>query len=67
MPTKKITKRGLTDSEKKKIRVNLQRTTSGVNSLINNERINTETKAALRKVHKCLVDAVAYSGRLNFL
>lgn len=58
---------GLTDSEKKRIRVNLQKTTSMIYSLINNAKINEETKSALRKVHKCLVDAVYYSGRLNYL
>ena len=67
MIVKKLKKRGLTDAERKRIRVNLQKTTSGIYSLISNEKINAETKSALRKVHKCLVDAVSYSGRLNYL
>jgi len=62
-----VKKRGLTAAERKRIRVNLQKTTSGIYSLISNEKINAETKSALRKVHKCLVDAVSYSGRLNYL
>lgn len=66
--TKKTTsKRYLTPSERKQIRSKLQSTASLLVRLRDNEKIDKETRSVIKKMHKCILDAVAYSNRLNFL
>lgn len=51
----------------KSIRSKQQSYASLINKLKENPRINEETKSVLRKMHKCIIDAVRYSGRLNYI
>ena len=64
--TKKTTaKRQLTDAELKRMRHNFQSFMPFVAKLKENEKIDSESRATLRKIHKCLQDALSYSQRLN--
>ena len=68
MATKKNTaKRNLTPTERKQIRQKLQSTASLLVRLRDNDKINNETRGVIKKMHKCVIDAVAYSQRLNYL
>lgn len=60
-------KRYLTPAERKSVSKNIQSCASLLYRLKSNERIDGETRGVLRKMHKCLVDAAAYSSKLNFL
>ena len=63
----KKTKRKLTAAEEKSIRTKIQSTASTLYKILQNPRINSETKAVIRKMHKCVKDAAEYSGRLNYI
>lgn len=65
--TKKTTKRYLTPSERKQIRQKLQSTASLLVRLRDNDKIERESKGVIKKMHKCVLSAVSYSNRLNFL
>lgn len=65
--TTKNKKRSLTNAEMKSIRSKQQSYASLLNKLKENPNINPETKSVLRKMHKCVMDAVSYSSGLNFL
>jgi uncharacterized coiled-coil DUF342 family protein len=67
MTSKKVQKRKLTSAEEKNIRQKIQSTASYLNKILENPRINKETKDVIRKMHKCLKDAASYSGRLNYI
>jgi len=67
MATMKNQKRKLTAAEEKSIRTKIQSTASTLNKILQNPRINSETKAVVRKMHKCIKDAASYSGRLNYI
>lgn len=60
-------KRTLTNAEMKSIRSKQQSYASLINKLKENPKINQETKSVLRKMHKCIIDAVRYSDRLNYI
>lgn len=60
-------KRKLTEAEEKSIRTKIQSTASTLNKILQNPRINSETKAVVRKMQKCIKDAASYSQRLNYI
>ena len=64
---KNNTKRYLTPTERKRIRRKLQSAASLLVRLRDNDKIDRETRGVIKKMHKCIVDTVAYSNRLNFL
>lgn len=64
---KSATKRNLTATERKQIRQKLQSTAALLVRLRDNDRINNATKGVIKKMHKCVLDAVSYSGQLNYL
>lgn len=70
--TKKTTKktakyRYLTDAERNKIRKQFQTFMPYLVKLRENEKIEPETRAVIRKMHKSLRDALDYSQKLNTL
>lgn len=67
MATVKNQKRKLTAAEGKSIRTKIQSTASTLNKILQNPKINSETKAVVRKMHKCIRDAASYSQRLNYI
>lgn len=68
-PKKKKTpaKRYLTTAERNRIRKNFQSFMPFLVKIRDNEKIDGETRAVIRKMHKCLRDALDYSQKLNTL
>ena len=64
---KPATKRYLTPTERKQIRQKLQSAASLLVRLRDNDKIDNKTRDVIKKMHKCILDAVSYSQRLNFL
>lgn len=77
MPTKKKTtkksaktpnqKRSLTKAERDKIRKYFQTFMPYLVKLRDNENIDKETRGVIKKMHKCLIDALNYSANLDYL
>lgn len=64
---KKPSKRSLTKAEREKIRNHFQTFMPYLVKLRDNENIDKETRAVIKKMHKCLRDALDYSQTLDNL
>ncbi len=60
-------KRYLTQSERKQIRQKMQSLATLLFRLLADDKIDSQTRGVIKKMHKCVIDAVAYSNQLNFL
>lgn len=67
MAIQKTLKRTLTEVERAKIRKHFQTFMPYLSKILNNDKINNETKAIVKKMHKSMKDALDYSNRLNYL
>lgn len=65
--TNKTTKRYLTNTERNKIKKHFQTFMPFLVKLRDNDKIDNETRSVIRKIHRCLHDALDYSNKLNYL